>query len=56
MLLVAGTMASAQPVAFVATLKGKTVSDFRLRDLSGRERPFRQFRGKVILLNFWSPT
>lgn len=36
-------------------LKGKTVPDFQLRDLSGKIIKFSQFRGKVILINFWSP-
>jgi len=36
-------------------LKGKTVPDFQLRDLDGKVYCFSQFRGKVLLLNFWSP-
>ena len=36
-------------------LKGKTVPDFQLRDLDGKVYRFSQFRGKVLLLNFWSP-
>ena len=44
----------AQPQNLEA-LKGKTVSDFQFRDLNGKVYRFSQFRGKVLLLNFWSP-
>ena len=44
----------AQPKNLEA-LKGKTVPDFQLRDLDGKVYRFSQFRGKVVLLNFWSP-
>jgi cytochrome oxidase Cu insertion factor (SCO1/SenC/PrrC family) len=44
----------AQPKNLEA-LKGKTVSDFQFRDLNGKVYRFSQFRGKVLLLNFWSP-
>ncbi|MDW8030104.1 MAG: thiol-disulfide oxidoreductase, partial [Armatimonadota bacterium] len=36
-------------------LKGKTVPDFQIRDLNGKTVKFSHFRGKVVLLNFWSP-
>ncbi|MFA0766906.1 MAG: hypothetical protein OXFUSZZB_000234 [Candidatus Fervidibacter sp.] len=55
LLALAVTIASAHTVVNLEALKGKIVPDFRLRDLAGRERNFRQFRGKVVLLNFWSP-
>lgn len=55
LLLITATVALAQPVAHLEMLRGKKVPDFRLRDLSGREHRFRQFQGKVVLLNFWSP-
>jgi len=45
----------AQPVKRLEELKGKVVPDFPLRDLDGRVHPFARFRGKVVLLNFWSP-
>ncbi len=39
----------------LAAIKGKTVPDFVLRDLDGKQHRFAQFRGKVVLMNFWSP-
>ncbi|MGQ9461450.1 MAG: TlpA family protein disulfide reductase [Candidatus Fervidibacter sp.] len=36
-------------------VKGKTIPDFQLQDLNGKTQRFSQFKGKVILLNFWSP-
>ncbi len=44
-----------QPIKDLQALKGKTVPDFQLRDLNGKAIKFSQFRGKVLLLNFWSP-
>jgi cytochrome oxidase Cu insertion factor (SCO1/SenC/PrrC family) len=44
----------AQPKNLEA-LKDKTVPDFQFRDLNGKVYRFSQFRGKVLLLNFWSP-
>jgi len=55
LLALAVTIASAHTVINLEALKGKIVPDFRLRDLAWQERNFRQFRGKVVLLNFWSP-
>lgn len=45
----------AQPVKKLEALKGKTVPDFQLQSINGKVQKFSQFRGKVILLNFWSP-
>lgn len=53
--LVVITFAAAQPVKNLESLKGKTVPDFRLRSVYGEIMKFSQFRGKVVLLNFWSP-
>lgn len=44
-----------QPVKGLDDLKGKTIPDFQLRDLNGKTQRFSQFKGKVVLLNFWSP-
>lgn len=32
----------------------KTAPDFRLTDLQGRTVTLRQYRGKVVLLDFWA--
>lgn len=49
------TFAFAQPMKDLEALKGKAVPDFRLRSIDGEVKNFSQFRGKVVLLNFWSP-
>lgn len=49
------TAASGQPGKNLQALKGKIVPDFQLLDLNGRVVKFSQFRGKVVLMNFWSP-
>ncbi|MDQ7082775.1 MAG: TlpA disulfide reductase family protein [Aquificota bacterium] len=33
---------------------GKEAPDFRLKDLSGKEVSLSDFRGKVVLVNFWA--
>lgn len=45
----------AQTLKNLEALKGKTVPDFQLQSIDGKVQKFNQFRGKVILLNFWSP-
>lgn len=35
--------------------KGKPVPDFTVRDINGKEHKLSDYRGKVLLLNFWSP-
>ena len=52
---VIATFAVAQTAKNLEALKGKTVPDFRLRRIDGEVQRFSQYRGKVILLNFWSP-
>lgn len=47
--------ATAQPMKGLEALKGKTVPDFQLQSIDGKVQNFSQFRGKVVLLNFWSP-
>lgn len=54
-IFVAATLVFAQPMKNLETLKGKTVPDFRLRRIDGEVQKFSQYRGKVVLLNFWSP-
>jgi len=34
---------------------GETAPSFRLQDLQGRTVSLEDFRGKVVLLNFWAP-
>ena len=33
---------------------GMQAEDFRLTDLAGKEQSLRQYRGKIVLLNFWA--
>ena len=33
---------------------GMQVEDFRLTDLTGKEQSLSQYRGKIVLLNFWA--
>src|SRR5215218_6462870 len=33
---------------------GSTAADFRLPDLNGQAQQLSQFRGKIVLLNFWA--
>ncbi|MCX7643613.1 MAG: hypothetical protein N2116_07400 [Armatimonadetes bacterium] len=48
-------LAIAQPAKNLEALKGNIVPDFPLRSIDGKVQKFSQFRGKVVLLNFWSP-
>lgn len=38
----------------VSTWNGSVAPDFRLQDLHGREVTLSQYRGKVVLLEFWA--
>lgn len=41
--------------AVLATLKaGDTVTDFGFIDFAGKERKFSEFKGKVVLIDFWA--
>src|SRR5688572_20596699 len=33
---------------------GMQAEDFRLSDLAGKEQSLSQYRGKIVLLNFWA--
>ena len=35
---------------------GEAVPDFELTDISGAEHPLSQYRGKVVMIHFWSAT
>ena len=35
--------------------KGKVVPDFAFQDINGKKHKLSAYRGKVVLLNFWSP-
>jgi cytochrome oxidase Cu insertion factor (SCO1/SenC/PrrC family) len=35
--------------------KGKVVPDFSFQDINGKKHKLSAYRGKVVLLNFWSP-
>ena len=36
------------------TVKGVAASNFRLRDINDRSHNLKQYKGKVVLLNFWA--
>src|SRR6201996_289797 len=38
----------------VPTLLGKPAPDFALRSMDGRNRRLSEFRGQVVLINFWA--
>ncbi len=46
--------ASDTPDVPVGTRVGQIAPDFRLKDLSGKEVALSDFRGKVVILNFWA--
>jgi cytochrome c biogenesis protein CcmG/thiol:disulfide interchange protein DsbE len=42
------------PPPVVPAIRGKPVADFRLPDLNGKEYQPADFKGKVLLVNFWA--
>jgi len=52
------SLMSAQPDSVPEVLKpylGKPVPDATLVDVEGKKHKLSSFKGKVLLLNFWSP-
>jgi thiol-disulfide isomerase/thioredoxin len=42
------------PTAGTANVVGIAVADFDFTDFSGKKRKFSEFRGKVVLIDFWA--
>ena len=53
-MLLLAALAAALPVAAASRLKGQTAPDFVLKSLSGENIRLSEFRGQVVLLNFWA--
>lgn len=45
---------TAQSASKMQDVKGETAPDFTLQDLKGRTHSLSQYKGKVVLLNFWA--
>src|SRR5260370_22714960 len=52
-LILSAAMAASAPAA-VPSIVGKEAPDFVLRGLDGRNLRLSEFRGQVVLVNFWS--
>ena len=51
--LLAGVLLSAPSPAAAPTLVGKDAPDFVLKGMDGRNLRMSEFRGQVVLVNFW---
>ncbi len=54
LLLFLAALAAALPVAAASRLKGQAAPDFVLKSLSGENIRLSEFRGQVVLINFWA--
>jgi len=52
--LILGAATAASSLAAVPSIVGKEAPDFVLRGLDGRNLRLSEFRGQVVLVNFWS--
>src|SRR5450432_2240158 len=49
-----GALLAAASLSAVPTLLGKPAPDFALRSMDGKNRRLSEFRGQVVLVNFWA--
>ena len=54
LVLVAGLVGSAWAMRSRPTAAGMPASEFSLTDLDGKSHKLEQYRGKIVLLNFWA--
>jgi peroxiredoxin len=49
-----GALLAAAAISAVPTIVGKEAPDFALRSMDGKNRRLSEFRGQVVLVNFWA--
>jgi peroxiredoxin len=49
-----GALLAAASLSAVPTLVGRPAPDFALRSMDGKNRRLSEFRGQVVLVNFWA--